>query len=86
MRNRATHNNINQLSKAAIRINNKLYKRAIEKRHTIGGRAFGLFSKSSRGGNYRDFIEIDNFQCGRPKHKSKGKEGNSKKKVESTKC
>lgn len=61
IRDRATHDNFDQLSEAAIRIDDKLYERVIEKRHTIGGRAFGLPGWSGGGRNRGDPIEINNL-------------------------
>ena len=87
MRTGAQIDTLEQLISAAIEIDDKLYERAMEKRHVRGGRTFAMPSRSGGGGGFRgDPMEIDNIQRGRPKRKGKGGRSNSKKKARSTKC
>lgn len=58
-----------RLAKAAIEIDDKLYERAMERRHATGGRVYAMPGRSGGGGygNRGDAMEIDNTQ-----HKRKG--------------
>ena len=52
---------LEQLINKAIKINNKLYKRAIKKRYITGGRTYALLGRS-RGKERGDFIKLDATQ------------------------
>ena len=49
---------LEQLINKAIEIDNKLYKRAIEKRYITGGRTYALLGRSEGGGR-GDPIKLD---------------------------
>ena len=80
MRSGGEFQTLEQLINKAIEIDDKLYKRAIEKRHITGGRTYALLGRSGGGGR-GDPIELDSTQ----KRFKKGRGGNSKK-AGSLKC
>ena len=58
MRSKGEFQTLKQLINEAIEIDDKLYKRAIEKRHIMGGRTYALLGRS--GGKGRgDPIKLD---------------------------
>ena len=58
MRSEGEFQTLEQLINKAIEIDNKLYKRAIEKRYITGGRTYALPGRSGGGGR-GDPIELD---------------------------
>ena len=80
IRSKGEFQTLEQLINKAIEIDNKLYKRAMEKRYITGGRTYALLGRS-RGEGRGDPIELDLTQ----KRFKKGRGGNSKK-VGSLKC
>ena len=74
IRSKGEFQTLEQLINKAIKINDKLYKRAIEKRYIMGGRTYALLGRSGGRGR-RDLIELDTTQ----KRFKKGRGGNSKK-------
>ena len=58
MRSRGEFQTLEQLINKAIEINNKLYKRAIEKRYITGGRTYALLGRFGGRGR-KDPIELD---------------------------
>ena len=58
MRSRGEFQTLEQLINKAIKINNKLYKRVIEKRYITGGRTYALLGRF-RGEGRGDPIELD---------------------------
>ena len=79
MRDGASKDTLQQMIEAAKRINDALYERSIEKRHTYSIRGRSGFVPYSRSGGQRrdpDAIEIDNIEK-RPK-KGRRKEGQKK--------
>ena len=66
---------LEELINEAIEVDDKLYERAMERRHVQGGRTYALPGRSGGGGR-GDPMEIDNIQKGRSR---KGKGGKFKK-------
>ena len=80
MRSGAEHDTLERLITDAIEIDDKLYERAMERRHMRGGRTYALPGRSGGAGR-GDPMEIDNIQKGRSK-----KRGGGKKKSKGLKC
>ena len=80
MRSGGEFQTLEQLINEAIEIDDKLYERAMEKRHIMGGRTYALPGRSGGGGR-GDPMELDSTQ----KRFQKGRGGN-RKKAGSLKC
>lgn len=78
MRSGGEHNNLEQLVTDAIDIDDKLYERAMEKRHILGRGTYALPGRSG-GGNRGDPMELDATSYKRSKNGRKGGFGKRKK-------